>query len=45
MAEGKIWKLKEIRRGFEKGRCPLCLDDEDAKHILLSIICKKKILL
>jgi hypothetical protein len=20
-----IWKLRKIRRGFERGRCPLCL--------------------
>jgi hypothetical protein len=30
-----IWKLRGIRRGFERGRCPLCLEKEDAKHILL----------
>jgi hypothetical protein len=29
-----IWKLRGIRRGFEKGRCPLCWE-EDVKHILL----------
>jgi hypothetical protein len=33
---GIIWlKLRGIRRGFERGRCPLCLGEEDAKHILL----------
>jgi hypothetical protein len=25
-----------MRKGFEKGRCPLCSDDEDPAHILLS---------
>jgi hypothetical protein len=34
-----IWKLKGIRRGLEKGRCPLCLGEEDEKHILLK--CKE----
>jgi hypothetical protein len=29
-----IWKLRGIRKGFERGRCPLCLGEEDAKHIL-----------
>jgi hypothetical protein len=27
-----IWKLRGIRRGFQSGRCPLCLGEEDAKH-------------
>jgi hypothetical protein len=30
-----IWKLRVIRRCFERGRCFLCLGEEDAKHILL----------
>jgi hypothetical protein len=30
-----IWKLRGIRWGFERGRCPLCLGEEDAKHIIL----------
>jgi hypothetical protein len=34
-----IWKLRGSRRGFEKGRCPLCWEEEDAKHILLG--CKE----
>jgi hypothetical protein len=34
-----IWKLKGIRRGLEKGRCPLCWGEEDEKHILLK--CKE----
>jgi hypothetical protein len=38
-----IWKLREIRRGFEKGRCPLCLGEEDAKHILLKCSGTKKV--
>jgi hypothetical protein len=34
-----LWKLRGIRRGLEKGRCPLCWGEEDAKHILLK--CKE----
>jgi hypothetical protein len=34
-----IWKLKGIKGGLEKGRCPLCGGDEDEKHILLK--CKE----
>jgi hypothetical protein len=30
-----IWKLRGIRRGFERGRFPLCLGEEDAKYIVL----------
>jgi hypothetical protein len=30
-----IWKLRRIKRRSERGRCPLCLREEDAKHILL----------
>jgi hypothetical protein len=30
-----VWKLRGMRKGFEKGRCPLCSEDEDAIHILL----------
>jgi hypothetical protein len=37
-----IWKLRWIRRGLEKGRCPLCWGEEDAKHILLKCIASKK---
>jgi hypothetical protein len=33
--EAGIWKLRGIRKDFERGRCPLCLGEEDAKHILL----------
>jgi hypothetical protein len=36
-----IWKLRAIRRGFEGGRCPLCLGEEDTKHILLKCRDKK----
>jgi hypothetical protein len=31
-----VWKLRGIRRGWEKGTCPLCRGNEDAKHVLLS---------
>jgi hypothetical protein len=30
-----IWQLKGVRRNADKGRCPLCFEKEDAKHILL----------
>jgi hypothetical protein len=30
-----IWKLRGIRRGFARGRCPSCLGEEDAVHIAL----------
>jgi hypothetical protein len=30
-----IWKLKGIRRGLGKGRCPLFGGEDDEKHILL----------
>jgi hypothetical protein len=30
-----ILKLTWVRKGFEKGRCPLCGQKEDALHILL----------
>jgi hypothetical protein len=30
-----IWQLKGVRRNADKGRCPLCLEEEDVKHILL----------
>jgi hypothetical protein len=28
-----LWKLRGLRRAFERVRCPLCLGEEDAKHI------------
>ena len=28
-----VWKLKGVGRNTEKERCPLCLGEEDAKHI------------
>jgi hypothetical protein len=37
-----IWKLRGIRRGFGRGRCPLYLEEEDAKHILLKCSETKK---
>jgi hypothetical protein len=30
-----VWKLKGIRKETGKGRCSLCLSEEDIKHILL----------
>jgi hypothetical protein len=30
-----IWQLREVRQNVDKGRCPLCLGEEDVKHILL----------
>jgi hypothetical protein len=38
--KGGIWKLRGIRRGYEKGRCPLYLE-KDVKHILLSCLERK----
>jgi hypothetical protein len=37
-----IWKLRGIRRGLERGRCPLCLGEEDVKHIILKCFETKK---
>jgi hypothetical protein len=31
-----VWKLRGIRRGWEKRTCPLRRGNEDAKHTLLS---------
>jgi hypothetical protein len=28
-----IWKLRGIMKGFEKGRCPLCREEEDSVRI------------
>jgi hypothetical protein len=33
--KAEIWKLRGIRRGFDRGSYPLCLGEEDAEHILL----------
>jgi hypothetical protein len=30
-----VWKLRGIRGGLEKRTCPLCMGNEDVKHILL----------
>jgi hypothetical protein len=30
-----VWQLKGVRQNTDKGRCPLCFNEEDAKHILL----------
>jgi hypothetical protein len=34
-----IWQLKGVRRNADKGRCTLCLEEEDVKHIVLE--CKE----
>jgi hypothetical protein len=34
--------LRGIRKGFEKVRCPLCSEDEDAIHILLKCLETRK---
>jgi hypothetical protein len=34
--KARVWKLRGIGRGQEKGTCPLCRGNEDGKHILLS---------
>jgi hypothetical protein len=28
-----IWKLRGMRKGFEKGRCPLCSENEDVLYV------------
>jgi hypothetical protein len=28
-----IWKMRGIRKGFEKGRCPLCYEEADVTNI------------
>jgi hypothetical protein len=33
MVESRDLEIRGIRRGLEKGRCPLCWGEEDAKHI------------
>jgi hypothetical protein len=30
-----VWQLTRVRRNTDKARCPLCLGEEDVKHILL----------
>jgi hypothetical protein len=37
-----IWKLRGLRRGFEKERCLLCREEDDAVHILLKCSAAKK---
>jgi hypothetical protein len=34
--EAGVWKLRGISGGLEKGTCPLCMGNDDMKHILLS---------
>jgi hypothetical protein len=29
-----VWKLRGLRRDFEEGTSPLCMVNEDVKHIL-----------
>jgi hypothetical protein len=31
----RVWQLKRVRQNTGKGRCHVCLGEEDAKHILL----------
>jgi hypothetical protein len=38
--ETGIWKLKDMKKEFEKDKCRLCSDDEDAVHKLLK--CSEK---
>jgi hypothetical protein len=33
-----MWQLKEVRRNMDKAECPLCLGEEDVKHILLDCV-------
>jgi hypothetical protein len=37
-----IWKLRGMRKGFEKGICPLCSEDEGVIHILLKYLETRK---
>jgi hypothetical protein len=37
-----VWKLRGIKRGLGKGTCPLCMEIEDVKRILLSCTETKK---
>jgi hypothetical protein len=30
-----IWEVRGIRREYDRGRCPICLWEGHAKHILL----------
>jgi hypothetical protein len=32
--KARIWKLRWIRRGFKRGRCPLCLGEGDIAKML-----------
>lgn len=32
------WKLRLVRKGLAKGKCPLCSKDENAVHILLQFL-------
>jgi hypothetical protein len=34
-----MWQLKGVRRNADKGRCALCFEKQDVKHILLE--CKE----
>jgi hypothetical protein len=36
-----IWKLSGIRRGSERGRCPISLGQEDAKYIQPNVMKRK----
>jgi hypothetical protein len=38
-----IWKLRGMRNGLEKGRCPICTEEEDTVHILLKCPEKRKL--
>jgi hypothetical protein len=37
-----IWKLRGMRKGSEKGKCPLCSEEEDAIHTLLKCLGTRK---
>jgi hypothetical protein len=39
VANSRDMETKRVRRNADKGRCPLCLEEEDVKHILLE--CKE----
>jgi hypothetical protein len=30
-----MWKMRGLRKGAERGRCPLCEEEKNESHILL----------
>jgi hypothetical protein len=38
-----IWKLRGMRKAFEKGRCPLCSKEEEAIYIIIKLFGNKEV--